>query len=188
MNVSSECLQKYSYHLNLSIFCHIATTVDENAVYPWLRWGVSVHRKTVSCELVKCGLLEEFPLLKENHNKSCLQFARSQNKHVEKKGALVRREQNLTFMPNEWRRITTAHHSEHTIPTGFPPDPWPLVWCWWQHLALEMLLFSRDREHGQSWWEDRWSQILGKRRGKPAGVCKRLLSGLKVHFPAGQQP
>uniref|UniRef100_A0AAR2IYW9 Transposase n=2 Tax=Pygocentrus nattereri TaxID=42514 RepID=A0AAR2IYW9_PYGNA len=90
--------------------------------------GETVHRTTISRALHKCGLYGRVarrkPLLKENHKKSRLQFARS---HVEDtanmwKKVLWSDETKIELFGHNakryaWRRNNTAHHSENTIPT-----------------------------------------------------------------------
>ncbi|KAL7826753.1 hypothetical protein AOLI_G00319620 [Acnodon oligacanthus] len=90
--------------------------------------GESVHRTTISRALHKCGLYGRVarrkPLLKENHKKSRLQFARS---HVGDTANMWNKvlwsdETKIELFGQKakcyvWRRINTAHHSEHTIPT-----------------------------------------------------------------------
>lgn len=64
-----------------------------------------------------------------------------------------------------WQKPNTAHYSEHTIATV-------------KHSMLcGCFFFSKDREGGQSWWEDGWSQIQGNpgiKLQKSRLVCKRL--------------
>lgn len=59
---------------------------------------------------------------------------------------------------------------------------------WWQHYAVGILFFSRDREAGQNWWEDECSQMQSNFGRKPVRVCKTLETGLKIHFSSGQRP
>uniref|UniRef100_A0A669ESK4 Transposase Tc1-like domain-containing protein n=1 Tax=Oreochromis niloticus TaxID=8128 RepID=A0A669ESK4_ORENI len=90
--------------------------------------GESVHRTTISRALHKVGLYGRVarrkPLLTENHKKSHLQFATSHvgdTANMWKKVLWSDEPKMELFGQNAkryvWRKTTTAHHSEHTIPT-----------------------------------------------------------------------
>ena len=90
---------------------------------PQLRWG---NKTTIARALHKSGLYGRVarrkPLLKENHKKSRLQFARS---HVGDTANMWKKvlwsDETKIFGLNAkryvWRKTNTAHHPEHTIPT-----------------------------------------------------------------------
>uniref|UniRef100_A0A669EVF3 Transposase n=1 Tax=Oreochromis niloticus TaxID=8128 RepID=A0A669EVF3_ORENI len=90
--------------------------------------GESVNRTTISRALHKVGLYGRVarrkPLLTENHKKSRLQFATSHvgdTANMWKKVLWSDETKMQLFGQNAkryvWRKTTTAHHSEHTIPT-----------------------------------------------------------------------
>ena len=68
--------------------------------------------------------------------------------------------QMRSFWP-EGKMQCVAENKYYTSPWTHRPHH--ETWCWWQHHAVGMLFFSRDREAGRSWWEDGWSQIQGRK-------------------------
>lgn len=89
---------------------------------------------------------------------------------------------NWPLHPTQWHCPSERHNcccEASYRPRNIPNNK---VWCW-HHYAKVVLLFSRDREAGQS-----WSIMQGSLGGKPLRVPIGLEAEELVDLPAGQRP